>query len=104
MAGDDARLGIDVQGIADDAAPVRVARKRGDLAVGRDFAARDLSDNVVNQFKGVFHSVHRFHRDGISIDSGSGFIPAQSALFYHGSAVIASLRLDRIPLSEVEYR
>lgn len=50
------------------------------------------------------HSAHRFHRDGISIDSGSGFIPVQSALFYHGSAVIARLRLDRIPLSEVEYR
>ena len=58
MAGDDARLGVNVQGVADDTAPIGIARERGDLTVGRDSAAGDFSDDVVDQFKGVFHRVH----------------------------------------------
>lgn len=60
VAWDDARLGVHVQGVAYYAAPVRIAREHGDLSVGRDLAARDLSDNVIDQFKGVwfFFSYH----------------------------------------------
>ena len=47
-------IGIDVQGVADDAAPARVAREHGDLSVGRDLAAGDPSDDVVDQFKEFF--------------------------------------------------
>ena len=39
-------IGIDVQSVADDAAPARVAREHGDLSVGRDLAAGDPSDDV----------------------------------------------------------
>ena len=48
MAGDDARLGVNVQGVADDAAPIGIAREGGDLTVGRDLAAGDFSDDVVD--------------------------------------------------------
>ena len=55
MAWDDAGLGVNVQGVADDAAPIGIAREGGDLTVGRDLAAGDFSDDVVDEFKGVFH-------------------------------------------------
>lgn len=50
-------IGIDVQGVADDAAPARVAREHGDLSVGRDPAAGDAPHDVINLFKRVFHHV-----------------------------------------------
>ena len=57
VAGDMRGIGIDVQGVADDAAPALVAREHGDLSVGRDLAAGDPSDDVVDQFKRVFHHI-----------------------------------------------
>ncbi len=44
-------VGIHVQGIADDAAPMGIAREHRDLSVGRDLAVGDAFDNVVDQFK-----------------------------------------------------
>ena len=55
VTGDVIGVGIDVQSVADDAAPARVARQHGDLTVGRDPAVGDPSYNVVDQFKGIFH-------------------------------------------------
>ena len=63
MAGDDARLGVNVQGVADDTAPIGIARERGDLTVGRDSAAGDFSDDVVDEFKGVFHMMSPIIQD-----------------------------------------
>lgn len=44
-------VGIDMQGIADDAAPMGIAREHRDLSVGRDLAVGDAFDNVIDQFK-----------------------------------------------------
>ena len=44
-------VGIHVQGIADDAAPMGIAREHRDLSVGRDLAVGDAPDNIVDQFK-----------------------------------------------------
>ena len=54
MTGDDAGLGVDVQGVADHAAPVRIAREHRDLSVGRHLAAGDLPDDIVDLFKRIF--------------------------------------------------
>ena len=44
-------IGVHVQGIADDAAPMGIAREHRDLSVGRDLAVGDAPDNIVDQFK-----------------------------------------------------
>ncbi len=56
-AGDCFRVGVDVESVADDAAPFGIARKGGDLSVGRDLAVGDLFDHVVYQLEGVFHGI-----------------------------------------------
>ena len=50
-------VGIHVQGVADHAAPARIAGEHGDLSVGRDFAVWYLPHNVIDQLKAVFHSI-----------------------------------------------
>ena len=37
--------------------PVRIARKPGHLAVGRDLASRNLTDNIIDPLEAVFFVV-----------------------------------------------
>lgn len=60
VAGNMFGVGIDVQGVADDAAPARVTREHGNLSVGRNPAVGNLFDHVIYQLKGIFHGLHFF--------------------------------------------
>ena len=50
-------VGIHVQGVADHAAPARIAGEHGDLSVGRDLSIRYPPHDVIYQLKAVFHSI-----------------------------------------------
>jgi len=56
VAGDDARLGIDMQGKTDHPRPSRIAGHCGDGAVGCDHSMRYFAHLFVNQFKTVRHT------------------------------------------------
>ena len=59
VARDNSRLRIYVQGIADHARPARIARKRRHLTVGCNAAARNSSDNIIDQLECSFHIITR---------------------------------------------
>lgn len=59
-ARDSFRVGVDVQGVAHHTAPAGIAREGGDLSVGRDLAVGDAPDDIIDQFKGVFHMAPYF--------------------------------------------
>ena len=52
-------VGIHVQGVADHAAPARIAREHRDLSVGRDLAAGDFPYHIIDHLKGIFHAITR---------------------------------------------
>jgi hypothetical protein len=58
VARNNARLRVDMQSIADDARPARIAGESRYLPVSRNAAARDFSYNIVYQFECGFHLNH----------------------------------------------
>lgn len=62
VAGNAIRVRVDMQCIADDARPPRVARQQSHLTVGGYLAARDLPDDIINQVESAAHGITSVRR------------------------------------------